>query len=157
MTPPVAMTRAPGDVSPGADGAAARCSTLRRQGVVAAPALFLALPTLSACAGRAQPLEPMVVGWERNFRLEWEVTHRGGQPVVRGALTNDSLYTVTRVQLLVEALDATGAVIAQEVAWAGADAMPPSTRAYFELRAPAAPSGIYRVHVFWFDLAGGGD
>jgi hypothetical protein len=90
-------------------------------------ALLLALPALSACAGRAQPLEPLVVGWERIFRLEWKVAHRGDQQVVSGYLINDSPYTVMRVQLLVEALDASGAVVGQEVTWATADMMTPST------------------------------
>jgi hypothetical protein len=76
-------------------------------------------------------------------------------PVVTGYLTNDSLYSVTRVQLLVEALDAKGAVVAQEVTWAAAD-MPPSTRAYFEVRAPASPSMTYRVRVLVFDRVDSG-
>jgi len=143
-------------MSPGADGAVASCATWRRRGVVAALALLLALPALSACAGRAGPLEPLVVGWERHVRLEWEVVHRGGQPVVSGYLVNDSPYTVMRVQLLVEALDAHGAVVAQEVAWAVADRMPSSTRASFEVRAPALPSVTYRVRVFAFDRVDGG-
>jgi hypothetical protein len=134
----------------------ASCSPSRRLGVVAALALLLALATLSACVGRAQPIEPLVVGWERVFRLEWEVAHRGGQPVVRGSLTNDSPYTVLRVQLLVEALDANGAVVAQEITWATADVMTPSTRASFEIRAPASAS-TYQVRVFAFDGAGGGE
>ena len=134
----------------------ASCSPSRRLSVVAALALLLAFATLSACVGRAQPLEPLVVGWERVFRLEWEVAHRGGQPVVRSSLTNDSPYTVMRVQLLVEALDANGAVVAQEITWATADMMTPSTRASFEVRAPAAAS-TYRVRVFAFDGAGGGE
>jgi hypothetical protein len=98
----------------------------------------------------------MVVGWERIFTLEWEVAHRGGQRVVIGSLTNESPYTVTRVQLLVEALDANGAVVGQEVTWATADTMTPSTRASFEIRAPAS-SSAYRVRVFAFDSAGGGE
>jgi len=129
---------------------------LRRRGIVAALVLLLALPALSACAGRAQQLEPMVVGWERIFRPEWEVARRGDQQVVRGSLTNDSPYTVMRVQLLVEALDANGAGVGQEVTWATADVMTPSTRASFEIRAPAAASA-YRVRVFAFDGAGGGE
>ncbi len=118
-------------------------------------ALLLALPALSACAGRAQPLEPLVVGWERIFRLEWRVVRRGDQQVVSGYLTNDSPYTVMRVQLLVEALDANGAVVGQEVTWATAVMMTPSTRAFFEVHVPAS-SSAYRVRVFAFDNAGGG-
>jgi hypothetical protein len=131
------------------------CSTLRRGGALAALALLLALSALSACAGRAQPLEPLVVGWERFLRVEWEVADRGGQPVVSGYVTNDSRYTVRRVQLLVEALDATGAVVAQEATWAAGDMMAPSARTFFEVRAPASPPMTYRVRVFAFDPVDG--
>lgn len=131
------------------------CLTVRR-GVVAALALLVALPALSACAGPSGPLEPMVLGWEQIFRLEWEVAQRGGRPVVRGYLTNDSPYTVTQVRLLVEALGATGAVTAQEVSWIGADILTPFNRTYFEVRAPVSPAITYRVRVFTFDRREGG-
>jgi hypothetical protein len=52
--------------------------------------LLAALPTV----GWGGTLEPLVVGWERLFRLDWQVgAERGVRPVVRGHLANNSPYT----------------------------------------------------------------
>ena len=117
-------------------------------------ALLLALPTLSACAGQARTLEPLVVGREQLFKVEWEVAHRSGRPVVSGSLSNDAPYAVKGVQLLVEALDANRAVVTQEVTEV-ASHLGPSMRTYFELPAQASPSTTYRVRVSAFDPVDG--
>lgn len=99
-------------------------------------------------AGQEPVLEPLVVGWERIFKLSWEVAERAGQVMVRGYLTNDSPYIVTRIQLLVEALDGAGRVTGQRVGWFG-PTLTPFSRGYFEL--PAPPGETWRVRVFAFD------
>lgn len=102
-----------------------------------------------ACSQAAGPLEPLVVGWERIFKLDWEAAQAGGRPVVRGYVANDSPYSVTRIQLLVEALDESGRVLGQRVGWVPG-AMAGFDRRYFELPAPQ-PAPAYRVRVFAFD------
>lgn len=115
-------------------------------------ALLLVVPALSACAGPARMVEPLIVGREQHFTVEWGAAQRGGRPVVSGSLSNDAPYAVKGVQLLVEALDANRAVVAQEVTEV-ASHLGPSTRTYFEIPAQASPS--YRVRVFAFDPVDG--
>lgn len=94
-------------------------------------------------------LEPMVHGWERIFKLDWQAAESKGRPVVQGYLLNDSPYIVTRIQLLVEGLDASNNVLGQRIEWVPGD-LAPFTRVYFSAAAPdRAPQ--YRVRVFAFD------
>src|SRR5437016_2594726 len=87
----------------------------------ARPSLAMLLTVLVlSVPSRAAPatLEPLVAGWEDVFKLDWQVSERRGAPVVHGDVVNASPYTVTAVQLLVEALDAGGAIVAQKIVWA---------------------------------------
>ena len=111
----------------------------------------LLLPALSPPAGWTKTLEPMVVGWEQIFKLEWQVSERRGRPVLSGYVANHSPYQVTHIQLLVDALDASGAIVGQEVSWAGGGGMGPFSRAYFEVPAPREAAATYRMSVFAFD------
>ena len=131
---------------------------MRRIRIAVAMALLMTgLPAVSPPGGWSAALQPMVVGWEGIFKLDWEVKERRGKQVVSGYLRNDSPYAVTSVQLLVDALDPAGAVIAQKVGWANAGALEPFSRAYFELPTPG-PGASYRVRVFAFDrVESGGD
>jgi hypothetical protein len=113
-------------------------------------AALLATVAWAPAGSMARPLEPLVWGWERVFKLDWEVGQRGDRPVVSGYVVNDSPYTVAGVRLLVDALDPGGAVVAQQVGWAGGGVMSPFSRAYFEIPAPAAASR-YQVRVFAYD------
>ena len=79
--------------------------------LVLSGALLMA-PATSGLHAAEKVIEPLVVGWERYFKFEWEVVERRGQPVVRGYVTNDSPYTVGRIQLLLDTLDGTGRVAA---------------------------------------------
>jgi len=92
--------------------------------------LLALMPASSGAA--AKPLERLVVGSENVIQL----------------------YGMTRVQLLVEALDSQGAVIRQTVNWLGDD-LGASTRTFFEVPAPG-PAASYRVRVFAFDRYEGG-
>lgn len=94
-------------------------------------------------------VEPHIPGWERWFRVDWEVAERGGRPVLRGSVRNESPYTMMAILLLVEALDAGGRVIAQRVAWAPGS-LEPFGRTWFDVGVPAtAPQ--YRVRVYTFE------
>lgn len=113
-----------------------------------AAALALALLALLAGVASAAVLQPLVSGWERYFTLDWQPGTRGGTPVVSGHIFNDGGFTATRIQLLVEGLDAAGNVTSQRVEWLGT-MLTPGTTASFELR--PAPAATYRVSVFAFD------
>jgi hypothetical protein len=91
----------------------------------------------------------LFVGWENYFRIESEAVQAGGRTVIRGTVYNTSTYRTKRIQLLIEGLDASGAVVNQQVAWLGAE-VTPGDHAYFESPAPG-PAVSYRVRVFAFD------
>jgi hypothetical protein len=102
------------------------------------------------CLSAAGVVEPHIPGWERWFRVEWQVAERGGRPVLRGSVRNESPYTMMAVLLLVEALDAGGRVVAQRVAWAAPGSLEPFSRTWFDVGAPA-PAPQYRVRVYSFE------
>jgi hypothetical protein len=110
---------------------------------------FLLVSATAHVAG-AQALTPLVLGWERFFTLTWESSEDRGQPTVSGYIKNDMGFPARRVQLLVEAVDASGRVTGQRVSWLGSSDLTPGTRAYFEAPAPP-PAASYRVSVFGFD------
>jgi hypothetical protein len=92
---------------------------------------------------------PLVIGWEQFFRITWEPFQRRRRPYVGGYVLNNWGLFATRVQLLVDGLDASGRVTSQSVAWLGSS-VPPGSRVYFEVPAPQ-PAATYRVSVFAFD------
>jgi hypothetical protein len=125
---------------------------------VLALALLLAavVGVSSNAADAAKRLDPLVPGWERIFNLDWQVAERRGRPVVWGYLVNDSPYTVTQIQLLVDGLDANGNITGQSVSWVPLGTLTPFSRTYFE--APAPPDGVtYQVRVFAFDRVESGN
>lgn len=105
----------------------------------------LGLLTQSAAAD----IEPLIVGWERFFALDWGITEQRGRAVVTGYVRNTSPYTFGRVQLLADTLDGTSRVVAQETAWVPG-ALGPFDRRYFEI--PLRTRGQdYRIRVLAFD------
>ncbi len=122
-------------------------------------ALVTALVLLAATGtGLAAELKTLMYGWEYYFKLEWQGGDRNGKPVVYGKIMNDWGMPAANVRLLVDSLDASGAITNQRVAWLGT-MLTPGTRAYFEVPVPArAPA--YRVSVFaydWVQVGGGND
>ncbi len=97
---------------------------------------------------------------DADLRLEWAgAEDRRGRPVVNGYVYNQRAGSyATSVQLLVEALDASGQVVGSTSGLVLGD-VPPSNRAYFETRAPAKGAS-YRVTIQSFSWraygAGGG-
>lgn len=91
-----------------------------------------------------------------DLRVEWSASEdRRGRPVVSGYVYNRraGVYAIA-VRLRVEALDGSGAVVGSSTGYVMGD-VPPSSRSYFEVRAPVkAPS--YRVTVDSFDWRGYG-
>lgn len=114
--------------------------------------VVLAMALLSsACAstaGHDATLEPLVVGAEQHLAIDWRSEPRANGAVVWGYVANHSPYTFDRVQLLVEALDPTGQVMAQQVVWA-LGLLGSLGRNYFE--APVVVADAYRVRVFSYD------
>ena len=110
---------------------------------VAACALFIVAPV--AATGKA-PLEPMIIGWERFFRVSWEPGERRGKAVVRGTVEHTYGSPVTRVQLLVDSLDGSGTILNQQVVWLAGDLVGFQT-AHFEVPV-REPAPAYRVRVF---------
>ncbi len=113
------------------------------------------LTLMPASSGAAtKPLEPLVLGSENVIQLQWHTAQHQKRTVLSGYIENDSLYGMTRVRLLVEALNSQGTVIRQTVNWLGDD-LGASTRTFFEVPAPG-PAANYRVRVFAFDRYEGG-
>ena len=110
------------------------------------------LGTLAATSGAAaQSLTPTFPAWERYFSVRWEPIERRGQPYLGGYIVSSYGVTASRVQLLVDSLDASGKVVGQRVEWLGGSNLPGFSTTYFEVpireRAPS-----YRVSVFAFDF-----
>jgi hypothetical protein len=94
-------------------------------------------------------------GIDARLRLDWEAgTRRGGKPVIQGYVYNDYGRPATDVHLLVETLDASGAVIGRTIGFVQG-AVQFNDRVYFEVPLKATGAS-YRVTVTSFDWKGGG-
>ena len=95
---------------------------------------------------------------DSRLRLDWEVGARhGGRPVIQGYLYNDYLRSAAEVHLLVETVDASGAVTSRQVGFVRG-VIPFKDRAYFEVPIKTAGAS-YRVSITafdWKDCGGGG-
>ncbi|HEY6415428.1 MAG TPA: hypothetical protein VIX41_04295, partial [Acidimicrobiales bacterium] len=83
-------------------------------------AVVLAMGTLLAGAPIGAPTPAAAVsapsGIDPRIRLDWDAgTRRGGKPVIQGYVYNDYGRPATDVHLLVETLDASGAVTARTI------------------------------------------
>jgi hypothetical protein len=108
-------------------------------------ALALAAPVMATAAN----LTPLVLGWEQFFKIDWQAGQRGNKPVVYGYLKNDWGMPAAKIQLLVEGIDASGAVVGQKVAWFG-PVLNPGIRFYYEVPVEWQ-TPTYRVSVFAFE------
>jgi hypothetical protein len=102
----------------------------------------------AAALSAASTVDPRV-------RLDWQVgPGRGGRPVIRGYVYNDYGRPASEVHLLVETLDASGAVIARDIGFVRG-VVQLDDRVYFEV--PLRMAGAsYRVSVTALDWKGGG-
>jgi hypothetical protein len=115
--------------------------------------LLIVLGLAGVVAGTASPtvaaeLQPLMLGWERLFTVDWQSAQYRGKPVVEGYVTNVSPYHTTNIRVLVESLDAGGQVTGQRVAWVPGELLG-GARVFFQV--PAAPAPAYRVRVFSYD------
>jgi len=108
----------------------------------------VALLTMAASVPAAERLYPLVSDWAQYFRVESQTTMRDGKAVVTGTVWNTGKWGATRIQLLMEGVDAGGTPVTQRVVWLGID-LPPGTHGVFEV--PMAAASSYRVSVFAYD------
>src|SRR5258705_2096483 len=98
---------------------------------------------------------PTPQGIDSRLRLDWEAgTKRNGKPVIQGYLYNDYGRPASDIHLLVETLDASGAVIARTIGFVQG-VVPFNDRVYSDVPVNA-PGASYRVSVTSFDWKGGG-
>jgi hypothetical protein len=122
-------------------------------------ALVLAVATILALGPIAIPTPAAAVsapsGIDPRIRLDWEAgTRRGGKPVIQGYIYNDYGRPASDVHLLVETLDASGAVSARTIGFVQGTVQF-NDRIYFEVPLKVAGAS-YRVTVTSFDWKGGG-
>lgn len=126
-------------------------------------ALVMALVGLMGCATPdttpSASVTTLMPDTERNFKLSWEVVpdRDGSRQRLRGYVENTYGEAAGRVQLLAQALDASGAVVEQRIEWLAGGVVPGFGRTYFEIRnMPKADN--YRVTVWAYDrIQGRGD
>ena len=95
-------------------------------------------------------------GGTRDFRVEWETPRTArGKAILGGYVYNDQGTAVDRVQLLIEAVDASGSVTGSSTAYVSG-VVPAGNRRYFEVPATVAPAASYRVRVVTYELVGRG-
>jgi hypothetical protein len=118
---------------------------MRYRALVLALLVALTAPVVAPAAN----LTPLVLGWEQFFKIDWQAGERRNKPVVYGYLKNEWGMPAARIQLLVEGIDAQGAVVGQKVAWFG-PTLNPGIRSYYEVGVPWQ-TPTYRVSVFAFE------
>jgi hypothetical protein len=92
---------------------------------------------------------------DARIRLDWQVgSGRGGRPVIQGYVFNDFGRPAGDVHLLVETLDASGAVIGRTIGFVRG-VIQYSDRVYFEVPIKT-PGASYRVSVTALDWKCGG-
>jgi len=107
---------------------------------------------LAACGNDSDSLKPsasvttLMAGWEKHFLLEWTTEPRAGGVQLQGTVTSRHGARAEPMRLLAQALDASGAVVGQQIA-----RLPGGVggfqRAYFEF--PDLPKADrYRVSVW---------
>ena len=121
--------------------------------ILSAVLLALTAVATTACGATSTFLTPsgstttLMQGWDHWFKLDWSVEPEpDGGKRIRGYITNEYGERAEPLRVLAQALDASGAVVGQQIAWVprgvgGFD------RAYFEIsHLPAADH--YRVSVW---------
>ena len=91
---------------------------------------------------------------DRYFRIDYQVEPSAAQPVVSGYVYNmNPGLPADRMQLAIDALDASGKIVGTASTWI-LGGVPAGSRAYFT--APVVPAASYRVQVLLLDWGKGG-
>jgi hypothetical protein len=112
---------------------------------------------LGGCATLTAPsawqpgnLQPLIVGWQQYFRIQWtSAPEKGGGVLIEGYITNTWGFTAQRVRVLVDGYDAAGQKVGQLISW-GPNEINPGGRVYFDVSVPAG-AATYQVSIFSFD------
>ena len=116
-------------------------------------ALVLAA-VVSIATGSAAAANYAQESLDRYFRIEYQVEPSAARPVVSGYVYNmHPGLPADRMQLAIEALDASGKVVGTSSTWI-LSGVPAGNRGYFS--APVVPAASYRVQVLFFDWGKGG-
>ena len=116
-------------------------------------ALVLAVVVLIA-TGSAAAANYVQESLDRYFRIEYQVEPSAAPPVVSGYVYNmHPGLPADRMQLAIEALDASGKVVGTS-STSILGGVPAGNRGYFS--APVVPAASYRVQVLFFDWGKGG-
>ena len=110
-------------------------------------AVLVAVALLRPAWGTAGPVHADATIAEY-FRLEWQTTPGARGSEIVGHVANVGNLPVDRMQLLVERLDADGAVLGTSRTWV-MGVVAPQQRTYFTAR--VAPATSYRVSILTFD------
>jgi hypothetical protein len=121
--------------------------------VVAVGCGALAAPTTWTPGNR----QPLIVGWQQYFRVQWDATRKNGQTIVEGYISNTWGFAAQQIQLLVTGYDASGKALGQLISW-GPNEIDPGDRQYFNVAVPPGAT-TYDVAIFawnWVQTGGGG-
>ena len=127
--------------------------TTNARSILSAALLALTAVATTACGATSASLTPsgstttLMQGWDRWFKLDWSgEPEPGGGKRIRGYITNEYGARAEPLRVLAQALDASGAVVGQQITWVPAGVRG-FGRAYFEVaHLPAADH--YRVSVW---------
>ena len=109
---------------------------------------------VSVATGRAAAANYAQESLDRYFRIEYQVEPSAARPVVSGYVYNmHPGLPADRMQLAIEALDASGKVVGTSSTWI-VGGVPAGNRGYFS--ATVVPAASYRVQVLFFDWGKGG-
>ena len=117
--------------------------------------LMLVLAAVVSIAnGRAVAANYTQETLDRYLRIEYQVEPSATQPVVSGYVYNmHPNVPAERMQLAVDAVDASGKIIGTSSTWI-LGGVPAGNRGYFSV--PVVPAASYRVQVLFFDWGKGG-
>ena len=119
-------------------------------------ALLVVTSLVIGCSSSAAQVSPSasvttaVQGWEHWFRIDWGARQKTGATEIDGYVHSSYGRPATNVQVLAQAMDPKGQVVAQKLEWVPGG-IPAYGRGYF--RVPGLPpASTYRVSVWAFDF-----
>ena len=115
----------------------------------------VAILVFAGCAGASAGVTPSasvttaIQGWEHYFRLDYTPHDARDGRALEGYVYNRHGSPMVNVQVLGQALDVSGNVVGQRIAWVHG-VVPPLDRSYFRV-AGLPPAPTYRASIWAFD------
>ena len=116
-------------------------------------ALLVALSALLPASGAAGPIQ-VDATVEQYFRLQWQATPGARGAEIAGSVENVSDLPVDRMRLLVEHLDAGGAVVGASTTWVMGIVVPPPSHLLLHPRPRRPQLPRPRPHLRLVELSG---